>query len=138
MIGHFLLLIPGVGPFLAAGWNLLSTPTGRRIIFFAVGIATSFMFGWSLKARLDRSATLQAVIAKQQIDLRAAKDAAEQAAVTAAFLSDTDTKNQEIIRDLETRLAQRPPIQQHAATQRPQGGPCALDDATARSLRRLR
>lgn len=127
MIANLMLLIPGAGPFLAAGWNLLATPRGRRAAVFTFGIAASFAFGWSLKARLDRSATLQAVVAKQRIDLAAAKDTAEQAAVTAAALSDTDAKNQEIIRDLQDRLAMQP-----------QGGACALDDAAARGLRRLR
>ena len=70
---------------------------------------------------------LQAVIAKQRIDLEAARDTAEQAAATAAALSDTDARNQEIIRDLQDRIAQQP-----------QGGACALDDAAARGLRRLR
>ena len=77
MIANLLMLVPGAGPFLAAGWRLLSTPAGRRIVIFTAGIAASFGFGWSLKARLDRSATLQAVIAKQRIDLRAARDTAE-------------------------------------------------------------
>jgi len=127
MIANLLLFIPGAGPFLAAGWRLLATPAGRRVAIFTFGIAASFAFGWSLKARLDRSATLQAVIAKQRIDLQAAKDTAEQAAATTAALSDTDSKNQDVIRDLQNRLARQP-----------QSGACTLDDATARGLRRLR
>ena len=127
MIGNLLLFIPGAGPFLAAGWTMLNSPTGRRVAIFAIGIGASFCFGWSLKARLDRSATLQAVIAKQRIDLEAARDTAEQAVATASALSDTDTKNQEIIRDLQNRIARQP-----------QSGACALDDAAARGLRRLR
>lgn len=126
MIGN-LLLIPGAGPLLAAGWNMIATPAGRRVVVFTLGIAASFACGWSLKARLDRSASLQAVIAKQRIDLAAARDTAEQAATTVAALSDNDAKNQEIIRDLQHRL-----------TRRPQSGACALDDAAARGLRRLR
>lgn len=127
MIANLLLLIPGAGPFLAAGWNVLASPAGRRAAVVTLGIASSFVLGWSLKARLDRSGTLQVVIAKQRIDLKAAKDTAEQAAATAAALSDTDTRNQEIIRDLQDRLATQP-----------RGGTCTLDDAAARGLRRLR
>ena len=127
MIANLLLFIPGAGPFLAAGWRLLTTPAGRRVVVFALGIASSFVFGWSLKARLDRSATLQAVIAKQRIDLQAAKDTAEHAAATAAALSDTDSRNQDVIRDLQDRLARQP-----------QSSACTLDDAAARGLRRLR
>jgi hypothetical protein len=127
MIAKLLLFIPGAGPFLAAGWRLLTTSAGRRVAILALGVAASFAFGWSLKGRLDRSATLQAVIAKQSIDLQAARDTAEQAAATAAALWDTDSKNQEIIRDLQNRLARQP-----------QSSACTLDDATARGLRRLR
>jgi hypothetical protein len=127
MIANLLLFIPGAGPFLATGWRLLTTPTGRRVAIFTLGIAASFTFGWSLKGRLDRSATLQAVIAKQRIDLQAAKETAEQAAATAAALSDTDSKNQDVIRDLQDRLASEA-----------QSSACTLDDAAARSLRRLR
>lgn len=127
MIANLLSFIPGAGPFLAAGWQLLTTPTGRRVAILALGVAASFAFGWSLKGRLDRSATLQAVIAKQRIDLRAAQDTAEQAAATAVVLSDTDAKNQDVIRDLQDRLARQP-----------QSSACTLDDAAARGLRRLR
>jgi len=127
MIANLLLFIPGAGPFLAAGWRLLTTPTGRRVAILTLGMAASFAFGWSLKTRLDRSATLQAVIAKQRIDLQAARDTAEQPAAMAAALSDTDTKNQEIIRDLQSSLARQP-----------QSSACTLDDAAARGLRRLR
>jgi hypothetical protein len=107
MIANLLLFIPGAGPFLAAGWRLLTTPTGRRVAILTLGMAASFAFGWSLKTRLDRSATLQAVIAKQRIDLRAAADTAEQAAATAAAPSDTDSKNQDVIRDLQQATAER-------------------------------
>jgi hypothetical protein len=127
MNANLLLLIPGAGRVLAAGWRLLTTPTGRRVVIFTLGIAASFAFGWALKARLDRGATLQAVIAKQRIDLRAAKDTAEQAAATVSALSDTDAKNQDVIRDLQNRLATQP-----------QSSACTLDDAAARGLRRLR
>ena len=127
MIANLLLFIPGAGPFLAAGWRLLTTPAGRRVAILTLGMAASFAFGWSLKTRLDRSATLQAVIAKQRIDLQAAKETAEQAAATAAALSDTDSKNQDVIRDLQDRLASEA-----------QSSACTLDDAAARSLRRLR
>lgn len=135
MIGNFLLLIPGAGPFLAAGWNLLATPTGRRVVVFAVSIAASFTFGWSLKARMDRSATLQAVIAKQQIDLRAATQAAEDASAVVADLSETGAANQEIIDDLNERLRKRPAVASAPAACRDTG---IADDAIARRLRQLR
>ena len=116
-------VVPGVGPFVAAAWSFIASPIGRLLVVAAV----AFGGGYATKARLDRSATLQAVIAKQRIDLKAAKDTAEQAAATAAALSDSDTTNQEVIRELQDRLDNQPKI-----------GPCALDDATARGLRRLR
>ena len=118
-----LYVIPGVGPFLAAAWSFIASPIGRLLVVGAV----AFGGGYATKARLDRSATLQAVIAKQRIDLRAAKDTAEQEDATAAALSDSDAKNQEVIRELQDRLDRQPKI-----------GACALDDATARGLRRLR
>ena len=125
MIANLLLLIPGAGPFLAAAWPCYRRRRAARRIL-TVGMAGAFAGGWSLKARLDRSATLQAVIAKQRIDLQAAHDIAEPAAVTADCALDTDANNQEVIRDLQLRLAQRP------------SGACALDPAAADSLRRLR
>ena len=75
-----LSVIPGVGPFLAAALSFIASPIGRLVVVGAVAFGGCY----ATKARLDRSATLQAVIAKQRIDLRAAKDTAEQAAATAA------------------------------------------------------
>ena len=127
MIANLLLLIPGAGPFLAAAWRMLSTPAGRRAVILTVGIAGAFTAGWSLKARLDRSATLQAVIVKQRIDLQAAHDVADAANAVTADIALRDANNQEVIRDLQLKLAQRPA-----------GNRCALDPAAADSLRRLR
>ena len=62
-------LIPGVGPFLGAAWTFIASPIGARSLIVGAG---AFGGGYALKARLDRSATLQAVIAKQRIDLEAA------------------------------------------------------------------
>jgi hypothetical protein len=69
---------------------------------------------------------LRAVIAKTRIDLAAARDTAEAANAVVAELSGTDAKNQEMIRDLQLKLSRRP------------ADHCALDDAAAGSLRRLR
>ena len=118
-----LTFIPGAGPLLGAAWTFIASPIGRLAIVGAV----AFAGGYALKARMDRSATLQAVIAKQRIDLRVATENAEQAAATAASLSETDAKNQETIRELQDRIDTLPKV-----------GACALDDAAARSLRRLR
>lgn len=127
MIANLLLLIPGAGPFLAAAWRMLSTPAGRRVVILTIGMAGAFAAGWSLKARLDRSATLQAVIAKQRIDLKAAHDVADAANAVTADIALRDANNQEVIRDLQLKLAHRP-----------SGNRCALDPAAADSLRRLR
>lgn len=127
MIANLLLLVPQAGSLVGAGWRLFVSPAGRRVAVFAIGIAGAFAFGWSLKARLDRTATLQAIVLKQRIDLEAARQTAEQAAATAVALSDAEQKNQEVIRGLERRLAALP-----------QNNACSLDDTTARSLRRLR
>ena len=117
-----LYFIPGVGPFLGAAWSFIASPIGRLVI---VGVV-AFGGGYATKARLDRSATLQAVIAKQRIDLRAARDTADAANAIVADISIRDADNQEIIRDLQLKLTQRP------------AGACVLDDASARGLRRLR
>jgi hypothetical protein len=118
-----LSFLPGVGPFLGAAWTFIASPAGRLAIVGAV----AFGSGYALKARMDRSSMLQAVIAKQRIDLRAATETAAQVAATAASLSETDAKNQETIRELQERIDTLPKV-----------GACALDDAAARGLRRLR
>jgi hypothetical protein len=115
------LAIPG-GGIAVAVLEFLAGPAGRLIL-----IATlAFWGGWEAKARIDEAATLRAVIAKTRIDLEAAQHTADAANAVAADLSATDTRNQEIIRDLQLALSQRPA---HA---------CALDPAAADSLRRLR
>ena len=118
-----LYFIPGAGPLLGAAWTFIASPIGRLVIVGAV----AFGGGYALKARMDRSATLQAVIARQRIDLKAQTEAAEQAAATAASLSETDARNQETIRELQDRIDKSP-----------KANACALDDAAARGLRRLR
>jgi hypothetical protein len=114
------LAVPG-GGFAVAAVELLVTPIGRTILVAAL----AFYAGWEAKARIDEAATLRAVIAKTRIDLKAAQDTAEQASVAAKEIADREASNQEIIRDLNLRLSQRPAA-------------CALDPAAADSLRRLR
>lgn len=104
----------------------LTNPIGRLIGVGAIMLVLGFAQGYAVKARLDRSATLQAVIAKQRIDLDAANDTAAQAQTTAAALSAADAANQETIRDLQKPKGPTP-----AAV-------CNADDAAARGLRRLR
>lgn len=113
--------VPGGGVAVAA-LDFLVSPAGR----FALVAILAFWGGWEAKARIDEAATLRAVIAKARIDLAAARDTAEAANAVVAELSGTDAKNQEIIRDLQLKLSQRP------------ANSCALDDAAAGSLRRLR
>ncbi len=115
-----MLAVLSFGPVI---WSLLTSRIGQMLLASTL----AFGGGYALKARLDRSATLQAVIAKQRIDLEAARDTAEEASATVATLSQTDGKNQEVIRDLQNRLVQPA-----------QNNPCVLDDATAHGLRRLR
>ena len=120
-----LSLIPG-GPVLAAlsaAWSVSSSPPGRLILVAAL----AFYGGWEAKGRIDEAATLRAVIAKTRIDLKAAQDTAETANAVAADIATRDASNQEIIRDLQIRLSQRPA-----------GNACTLDPAAADSLRRLR
>ena len=112
---------------LLALWSFIASPLGRLVATGAIALTVGFAQGWSLKARLDRSATLQAVIAKQRIDIAAARETAEAASAVAADVAQRDANNQEIIRDLQERLAR------HAPDHR-----CALDPAAADSLRRLR
>lgn len=125
MIQTALLAIPGIGPFLATAWTVIASPTGRKIAFcFALAFG-SFYAGWHIKANIDDAATARAVIAKQRIDLEAAKDTAEQASAVVAQLSESDRENQETIRVLQDQVSKR-----LAA--------CTLDDPTASGLRRLR
>jgi hypothetical protein len=106
---------------LLALWSFVASPLGRLVAVGAVALALGFAQGWSLKARLDRSATLQAVIAKQRIDLAAARQKEADDASTIDTLQTAEAFNQERIRDL---------------TSKP--GTCIADDAAARGLRRLK
>jgi hypothetical protein len=114
--------VPGGGIAVAA-FDALVSPAGRLALIAAL----AFWGGWEAKARIDEAATLRAVIAKTRVDLAAARDTAEAANAVVAELSSIDAKNQEIIRDLQLELSQRPAV-----------NTCPLDDAAARSLRRLR
>jgi hypothetical protein len=111
---------------LLALWSFIASPLGRLVATGGLALALGFAQGWSLKARLDRSATLQAVIAKQHIDIAAARESAEAASAVVADIAQRDANNQEIIRDLQDRLAQHAPNR------------CVLDPAAAERLRRLR
>lgn len=112
---------------LLAIWAFISSPIGRLIAVGGLALVLGFSQGWSLKARFDRSATLQAVITKQRIDLKAAQDVADTANSVIAEISIRDANNQEIIRDLNAKLAKAPV-----------GNTCVLDPAAAGSLRKLR
>jgi hypothetical protein len=112
---------------LLAVWTFISSPIGRWIAGISIALVLGFSQGWAIKARLDRSATLQTVIAKQRIDLKAAQDVADTANTAIAEMAKTDNANQETIRDLQTALSKKP-----------QAAGCTLDDPTARGLRRLR
>jgi vacuolar-type H+-ATPase subunit I/STV1 len=112
--------IPG-SELVVGAWRLLAAPIGR----IALVAAVAFSGGWHIKARLDRSATQQAVVAKQRIDLRAAQDAVDGANAVLDDLSRRDAANQEVIRDLERKLGQMA------------GATCSLDDAAARELLRI-
>jgi hypothetical protein len=114
------LAVPGGGIAVAA-IEFLVSPVGRAILI----AGAAFFGGWEAKARIDEAATLRAVIAKTRIDLKAAQDTAEHANAAAKEIADREASNQEIIRDLNLRLSQRPAA-------------CALDPAAADSLRRLR
>jgi hypothetical protein len=113
---------------LSAAWSFVTSRIGSVITAGVVCLALGFSQGWSLKSRLDRSATDRAIIAKQRVDLEAARDTAEQANAALTELAKTDEQNQGVINELREKLASRPPG----------GGACVLDDDTARRLRRLR
>jgi hypothetical protein len=126
-------LIPGIGPLLgavSAAWSVLAAPFGRLLAIAVV----AFVGGWQAKARLDEVATLRAVISKQRIDLTAARETADTASAVAAEVAQRDSRNQEIIDDLQARLAQRP----SDPAARAAGDGCALDPAAVGGLRRLR
>jgi hypothetical protein len=113
--------------FLLAAWTFVASPVGRLVAVGGMSLLLGFSQGWAIKARMDRSATLQAVVAKQRIDLKAAQDAADQASAVATDIAARDAANQEVIRDLQIKLAQRPA-----------GDRCTLDPVAADGLRRLR
>jgi hypothetical protein len=113
--------LPGGGVAVAA-LEFLAAPAGR----LALVALLAFWGGWEAKARIDEAATLRAAIARTRIDLAAARDTAEAANAVVAELTGIEAKNQEIIRDLQLELSRRP------------GNDCALDDAAAGRLRRLR
>ena len=116
-----LFAIPYVGPVLA----FLFSPVGRTVLV----IALAFAGGWHAKGKIDDAATARAVLAKTRIDLAAAQDAAAQADAVADELADAESQNQEVIRDLQKALSERPAGVAAA---------CALDPAAADRLRRLR
>ena len=62
---------------LLAAWTFVATPIGRLVAVGGLSLLLGFSQGWAIKARMDRSATLQAVIAKQRIDLKAAQETAD-------------------------------------------------------------
>jgi hypothetical protein len=111
---------------LLTAWAFVVSPIGRLVAVGGFSLMFGFSQGWAIKARMDRSATLQAVIAKQRIDLKAAQEAAEQASAVMTDIAARDANNQEIIRDLQSRL------------KAPAGNRCTLDPAAADGLRRLR
>jgi hypothetical protein len=113
---------------LSAVWSFVTSRIGSVITAGVVCLALGFSQGWSLKSRLDRSATDRAIITKQRLDLEAARDTAEQANAALAELAKTDEQNQGVINELREKLASRPPG----------AGACVLDDDTARRLRRLK
>lgn len=105
----------------AAILRFLASPIGRTVLVAAL----CFAGGWHAKARLDRIATAHAVIAKQRIDIEAAEESATAAHAVIAALSRQESENQETIRDLQLKLAQR-------------SDRCTLDRDTAERLRRIR
>jgi hypothetical protein len=121
-VTKLLAFIPGIGPVLSAVWS-------ARYFILAGAI---FYGGWEAKGWVDQAATTRAVLAKTRIDLRATTESAEHAGAVLAELHGADKRNQEIIRDLNDKLAQR------AAGQPVPAAACAVDDAIARKLRSLR
>lgn len=117
-----LMAIPGVGPVLA----FMTSPAGKAAALAAAGLAC-FIAGYQVKANFDEGATLRAVISKKDIDLRAAKDSAANTEAVLNQTAERDTKNQEVIRDLQEQLSKA-----GAAA-----GNCTLDDDTIQRLRRL-
>lgn len=102
-------------------WSLLTSQIGRLIGVGAIALTFGFYQGWSLKAKFDRSATLQAIVAKQRIDLDALKQKEADDAATIATLATDNDANQERIRALSQTT-----------------GACVADDAAAGRLRAIR
>ena len=125
-------LVPGIGPVLtaaSAAWSVVASPLGRVLAVAAI----AFVGGWQAKAHLDEAATLRAVVSKQRIDMTAARETADTAGAIAAEIAQRDVRNQEIINDLQAKLAHR-----SSDPGTPAGNGCALDPAAVGGLRRLR
>jgi hypothetical protein len=97
------------------------SPIGRLIAVGVLALGFGFYQGYALKARLDRSATLSAIVDKQRIDIDAAKQKQADDEATISGLAAKDKANQEKIDE----LSKTP-------------GTCTIDDAAARRLRSLR
>lgn len=116
-MGKLLAFIPGIGPALSTLWTF-------RYLIAAVAI---FWGGWEAKGRVDEAATVRATLAKTRIDLKAQTEAAEQAGIVIAELDASDRRNQETIRELQSRPIPAAPA-----------AACRADDPIARKLRELR
>jgi hypothetical protein len=112
---------------LSAVWSFVTSRIGSVITAGVVCLALGFSQGWSLKSKLDRSATDRQIIAKQRLDLEAAQDTAKQANAVLADLAEKDRTNEGVIDDLRTKLAHAKP-----------SNACNVDESIRGSLRRLK
>lgn len=106
---------------MTAALALLANPLARTALIALLAAGGGVWLGWDVRDRICDAATARAIIAKQRIDLDAAKQKEADDAATIGNLTDIDKANQEKIRD----LANRP-------------NACLADDAVARGLRDLR
>lgn len=117
---------------------------GSRIGQLAITAALAFAGGYSLKAKLDRTETFQAIVNKQRVDLQAARETTENTVATLTQLAEADAHNEGVINDLRTKLATRPPVVVApgvaGSAPAPAPGPCTIDGGAldADAVRRLR
>jgi hypothetical protein len=90
--------------------GLLASSIGRYLAVALVCTTVSFAAGWSMKASLDRSATYRAMIQKQAVDLKAAREQAESALAHAKTIEQQNTANEEKLRDLTLKFKDGCPL----------------------------
>jgi hypothetical protein len=123
MVAGLLSFIPGVGPFLAGGYSILTS----RIGLAALALIAGLYIGYTKADRAADIAALQAQNATLKIDLTVARHAEALADRQLVSLETLSKINEEKIDALEANLAQRK-----------DRDACRLSDDDVKRLRNIR